>query len=372
MEVPLCRPFFNSQELKEIAKVLESGWVSKGPEAEIFERRVAEHVGASHAISLVNCTAALHLAYLSLGIRKGDEVLVADFTFPATGHAVLYCGAKPVFVDVRSDTYNIDPEKIEECITDRTKAIVPVHCFGQPSDMDKILKIARKYDLKIVEDAACALGATYKGRYAGAIGDIGCYSFHARKGVTTGEGGMCVTSNSDLQARIRYLSTFGMKAAWERETNLEYVVPKFYDVGYNYKLSDILAAVGVIQMKKIATIIKRKRILASYWDEKLEDIEGIQKPIAANDVTHIYQSYVCLLDPGFNRNGLISRLKNRGVQTQIGTYASHAQPVYKSKQKCPVSLDLMNRTLALPFYVDMSKGDIDMVAGVLQEELKCL
>jgi len=370
MEVPLSRPSFNNLELEEIRKVLQSGWVSKGPEAETFEKLVADYVGVKNAIAVVNCTAALHLAYLSLGIREGDEVLVADFTFPATGHAVLYCQAKPVFVDVRPDTYNIDSIKIEECITEKTKAIVPVHCFGQSADMDSILKISRKNNLRVVEDAACALGATYKDKHAGSIGDIGCYSFHARKGITTGEGGMCVTNDPRLNARIRFLSVFGMESAWDRESSSDYMIPEFSDVGYNYKLSDILAAVGVVQMEKIERIIKRRQELARYWDQKLEDIEGIHKPYSRKDVRHIYQSYVCLLDSGCNRNKVITRLKNRGVQTQIGTYASHAQPVYKSKQRCPVSLDLMNRTLALPFYPGMQKKTIDWAAKVLKQELR--
>lgn len=359
--IPLCRPYFDSEELYEIKEVLDSGWVSQGPKVREFENKVADYIGAKYAIAVTNCTASLHLALLSLGISMGDEVLVADYTFPATGHSVLYCGAKPIFVDVNLDTYNIDSDKIEEKITERTKAIIPVHTFGQPAEMDKIMKIAHDYNLKIVEDAACALGAKYKTEHAGTIGDIGCYSFHARKGITTGEGGMVVTSDKTLAEKIRYLSVFGMKSAWDREKDQILSIPEFSDIGYNYKMSDITAAIGVAQLKKIDMIIERKRKLAKYWDEKLEDIDFITKPYVQKDVRHIYQSYVALIDKNINRNKLISKLMKHGIQTQIGTYASHIQPVYASQEKCPNSLDIFNRSIALPLYYELKEEDIDFV-----------
>ena len=365
--IPLFRPYFDSEDLHEIKKVLDSGWVSQGPKVKEFENKVADHVGAKYAIAVTNCTAALHLALLSLGISTGDEVLVADYTFPATGHSVLYCGAKPIFVDVDLDTYNIDSDKIEEKITQSTKAIIPVHTFGQPAEMDKIMKIAHDYDLKVVEDAACALGAKYKNECAGTIGDIGCYSFHARKGITTGEGGMVVTNDVNIAEKIRYLSVFGMKSAWDREKNQIFTIPEFLDIGYNYKMSDITAAIGVAQLKKIDMIIERKEKLAKYWDEQLEDIDYISKPYVQNNVKHVYQSYVAIIDKRINRNKLISNLTKCGVQTQIGTYASHIQPVYGSQDKCPNSLDIFNRAIALPLYYMLKEGDIDLVANNIKE-----
>lgn len=365
--IPLFRPYFDSDELYEIKKVLDSGWVSQGPKVKEFEDKVADYVGAKYAIAVTNCTSALHLALLSLGISVGDEVLVADYTFPATGHSVLYCGAKPIFVDIDAATYNIDPEKIEEKITKRTKAIIPVHTFGQPAEMDKILEIAHNYDLKIVEDAACALGAKYKNKHAGTIGDIGCFSFHARKGITTGEGGMVVTNEENIAEKIRYLSVFGMKSAWDREKNHVFTIPEFLDMGYNYKMSDITAAVGVAQLKKIDMIIKRKEKLAKYWDEQLEDIDLIIKPYVQNNVKHVYQSYVALIDKKINRNKLISNLTKNGIQTQIGTYASHIQPVYGSQDKCSNSLDIFNRSIALPLYYSLNEEDVNLVAKNIKE-----
>jgi len=368
--IPLTRPYFDLEELEEIQKVLDSGWVTQGPKVKEFEDKIADYLGVKYAVAVTNCTSALHLALLSIDIKRGNEVLVADYTFPATGHAVLYCRAKPVFVDVDLKTYNINPELIEEKITDKTKVIIPVHTFGQPAKMDKIMEIAEDYNLKVIEDAACALGAKYKNRYAGTIGDIGCFSFHARKGITTGEGGMVVTNNKNLAEKIRMLSVFGMTSAWDREKSAEFMIPEFTELGYNYKMSDITAAVGVAQLRKLDRIIERKRELAKYWDEKLQEIEFIEPPYVSENVTHIYQSYVALVDKRINRNKLIEILVKKGIQTQIGTYASHIQPVYNSSDKCPNSLEIFNRSLALPMYYMLKEEDIDVAATHLKKALE--
>ena len=368
-EIPLLRPYFDSKELEEVKKVLDSGWVSQGPKVREFEGKIAEYLGIKYAIATTNCTSALHLALLSIGVKRGDEILVADFTFPATGHAVLYCGAKPIFVDVDPKTYNLDVALIEEKITDRTKAIIPVHTFGQPAQMGKIMEIAEEHNLKVIEDAACALGAKYKDRCVGTIGTVGCFSFHARKGITTGEGGMAVTDNKNLAEKIRNLSIFGMTSAWNREKSDKFIIPEFTEVGYNYKMSDIAAAIGVAQLKRLDKIIKRKRELARYWDGKLQDMEFIESPYVSENVTHVYQSYIALVDKHINRNKLIELLMKKGVQTQIGTYASHIQPVYNSNQECPKSYQTFNMSLALPMYYTLTEGDIDMAAAHLKEAL---
>jgi perosamine synthetase len=317
-----------------------------------FEDKIAEYLGVKDTIAVTNCTSALHLALLSIGVKEGDEVLVADYTLPATGHSVLYCGAKPVFVDVDLKTYNINSEQIEEKITDKTKAIIPVHTFGQPAEMDEIMEIAEEYNLKVIEDAACAFGAKYKNKYAGTIGDACCFSFHARKGITTGEGGMAVTNNKNLAEKIRNLSVFGMTSAWDREKSTEFIIPEFTEVGYNYKMSDISAAVGVGQLRK------------------LEGIDFIEAPCVNKNVKHIYQSYVALVDKRINRNKLIETLTKKGIQTQIGTYASHIQPVYNSTDKCPNSLEIFNRSLALPMYYMLREEDIDVATVHLKKALE--
>ena len=344
--IPLAKPFFDDDELIEIRAVLNSGWVSQGPKVKEFEGVVSSYTGTAHAIAVNNCTAALHLVNLCSGITKGDEVLVADFTFPATGHAVMYCGAKPVFVDIEEDTYNLDPSILEEKITDRTRAVIPVHTFGQMADMNGIRKIAEEYDLLVIEDAACALGARQNGKPAGSLGDAA------------------------LAERVRYFSVFGMKAAWEREHSEEVAIPEFCDVGYNYKMSDILAAVGVAQMRKAGEIIQRKRELARYYDKKLQSMDLIQSPAVARGNEHVYQSYVTLLHPSVSRNKIIRIMGESGIQTQIGTYASHIQPVYRSDDICPVSLQVSRSTLALPLYYTMTEKEIDIVVSTLKEHLE--
>ncbi len=395
VSISLARPYFDADELRQIQEVLDSGWVSQGPKVREFETRVAEYLGVGYAISVVNCTSALHLSLLAIGVKEGDEVLVADYTFPATGHSVLYCGAKPVFVDVDPRTYNIDPQRLADLLstksplprrertkvrvehahsinsTNRLKAIVPVHTFGQPADMGAIMEIAERNNLKVVEDAACAFGARYNGRYAGTIGHIGCFSFHARKGITTGEGGMVVTNDRDMAEKIRRLSTFGMTSAWDRQGRV--VIPEFVDLGYNYKMSDITAAIGVAQLKKLDTIIARKRALTEYWDEKLARMELIQAPHRDKNAFPVYQSYIALIDRKVDRNQLIQRLLEQGIQTQIGTYASHVQPVYGSVQVCPNSLDIFHRALALPMYYTLTEEEIDFAAACLEGALQeCL
>ncbi len=369
-EVPLTKPYFDSDEIDEINGVLNSGWVSQGPKVKEFEEAVARKIHSKHAIAVTNCTSAIHLALLSSGISPGDEVLVADYTFPATGHAVLYCGARPIFIDIDISTYNIDPEKIEPFITEKTKAIIPVHTFGQPARMDEIIEISRNYGLTVIEDAACALGAKFKGNYAGTIGEIGCFSFHARKGITTGEGGMLVTDDDEIARKARHLSTFGMTSAWEREKKVGFSIPVFTDVGYNYKMSDITAAIGVAQLRRLDKIIERKRTLAQYWNARLDEIDGIKKPYVNRNTISVNQSYVALVDHGINRNMLIQDLLSEGIQTQIGTYASHMQPVYRAPQNCPCSQEVFHRAISLPMYYTLNETVIDEITRVIERKIR--
>jgi len=371
INVPLVKPYFDNEELNEIRKVLDSGWVSQGPKVKEFEDKVAAYLGVPYVICVNNCTAALHLSLLSLGISKGDEVIVADYTYPATGHSVVYCGATPRFADIDVKTYNIDPALIYKKITKKTKAIIPVHTFGQPADMDSIMEIARENNLKVIEDAACAFGAKYKGKLVGFLGDIGCFSFHARKGITTGEGGLVVTTDKKVADKVRQLSVFGIQSAWDREKSA-FTVPIFTDIGYNYKMSDIAAAVGVAQLSKLEAIIKRKQQLAKYWDEQLEKIDGILPPCVSNNCMHIYQTYVALLDKRINRNKVIEILMKQGIQTQIGTYSSCIQPVYRSKDRCPNSLEIFQRSLALPMYYMLKEEVIDIVVSYIRKTLRDL
>ena len=368
--IPLARPSFGSEELKEVREVLKSGWVAGGgPESHELSSKIAKYTGARYAIALNNCTSALHLSLLSLGIKEGDEVLVADYTFPATALAVLYCGAKPIFVDIDRETYNMNPADLKKKISRRSKAIIPVHLFGQSADMKPITEISSKHNLEVIEDAACSFGAKYKSKMVGTIGNTGCFSFHARKNITMGEGGAVVTNNKNIAEKIDLLSNFGISSAYKRSKG-SFFMPKFSEAGFNYKLSDINAAVGIVQIKKNKRFIRERRNLAEYYNEKLRDLDLIKPPIEAKDCYHVYQSYVVLVDKRVDTGRLINSLRESGVGCNIGSYSCHRQPLFKSKVKCPVSKELSMRTVALPMYNGLSLKQIDFIISKLEKTLK--
>ena len=265
--IPLFRPYLDGDELNEIESVLASGWLTQGPKVKEFEEIISKRLGIKHVIACSSCTSALHLALVGVNIKPGDDVLVADYTFPATGHAVVHCQARPVFTDVDAQTYNLDVRDAINKLTSKTKAIIPVHTFGQVAEMDVIMEFAKNNNLYVIEDAACAFGSKYKNRMAGTIGDVGCFSFHATKGITTGEGGCVVTNNDEIARKVRSLFTFGSEkhSSWQRKRNKSFLIPMFMDAGFNYKMSDISAACGVAQMRKLDKIICKKRKLAKYW-----------------------------------------------------------------------------------------------------------
>jgi len=372
--VPLSRLWIDKNELIEVKKVLETGWLTKGPKNLELEKMVSEYLGVKHVVCTSSCTTALHLAIASLGIitKQGeeDEILVADYTYPATGHAVKYCGLKPVFVDIDKKTYNMDYKDLKKKINKkRTRAIIVVHTFGQSADMEKIMKIANKKNIPVIEDAACALGSKFKGQYCGTIGKIGCFSMHATKGVATGEGGLLVTNDDDIAIRARSLGSFGLNT-WNREISKEFNIPVFENIGFNYKMSDLSAAVGIAQFKKLGKIIKKKNALARYWNKRLKEIDYIEAPYIRKGKgnIHNYQGYSCLVSPVVNRNKLIQVLKDYGIQCQIGTYCSYIQPCYNNEEdECFNSLDVYNRSIRLPMFYKLKRSDIDYVIDILKE-----
>ena len=368
--IPLSRLWIDKTELYEIKKVLDSGWLTQGPKNEQLETLISNYLEVKHVICTTSCTTALHLALLSLGISTG-EILVSDYTFPATGHVVLYAGLKPVFVDVEYDTYAMDYKDLKRKITDNTKAIMVVHPFGQSANMDNIITIADEKNIPIIEDAACALGSKYNGKYCGTMGKIGCFSMHATKGVSSGgEGGILVTNDDDIAGLVRELRTFGQGSSWKRETDNNFTIPVFEKIGFNYKMTDLQAAVGIAQFKKLDRIIKRKTLLAKYWTKKLKDIKYIKSPYVreGDNNIHNYQGYTCLVDKNIDRNKLIQILREKGIQCQIGTYSSYIQPCYNNfYDGCEVSLDLYNRTIRLPLFYKLKKTDIDFIVLVLKD-----
>lgn len=367
--IPLTKPSLGIDELELVKQVFDSGWVAgQGSMNLQLEKEFAAYVGTKYAVCVNNCTAGLHLALLALGIGQGDEVIVPDYTYPATAHAVLYVGAKPVFIDIDKQTYNINQMKIEEKITPRTKAIIIVHLFGQCADMYSIHKIAERYNLKIIEDAACAVGSRYKDRYAGSMSDVACFSFHGRKCITCGEGGIITTNNEKIANKIRSLACFGTESAFDRESNFK--VLKFTELGYNYKLSDINAAVALAQLRKSETFINQRNILALYYNKKLSGITGITIPYVEKWNRHAYQSYVCVLDKTVDRTKIILAMKDKGIQCQIGTYALHIQPIYNYKDmNYPNTTEVYTQSIALPMYYNLTFEQIDEIVLSLKEVL---
>ncbi|KPL19216.1 MAG: glutamine--scyllo-inositol aminotransferase [candidate division Zixibacteria bacterium SM23_81] len=360
--IRLARPQIGQEEIKEVSKVLGSGFLVQGKNVEKFETKVAEYLKVKYAIAVSSGTAALHLSLMALGIKEGDEVILPDFTFPATGNVVALVGAKPILVDIDLKTYNIDPTKIEENITPQTKAVIPVHEFGQAADIDSILAIAGKYDLSTIEDAACALGAESKGRKCGTLGDIGCFSFHPRKAITTGEGGMVVTNSKQLAEKARALRNHGM-AIKEGRNSFEYA-------GFNYRMTDFQGAMGWIQIKKLDEIIEKRRALASSYNALLKDLKEIQTPFEKAGNKHIYQSYVVLLNKQIKRDNIIRKLRERGIETTIGTYCLHCQPFYRKNYsyrdgQFKNSSTAFKQSLCLPLHIKLKPVDARKVKDLL-------
>ena len=363
--VPLTRPYVDQAEADAAAAALQSGFVVQGPRVKEFERLVAEWIGARNALAVSSATTGLHLALAALDVGAGDEVLVPSFTFPATGNVVLHQGATPVLVDVRTDDHAIDVEDARRKITSRTRAIMPVDPFGLPYDADGIGRLAAEHGLAVIEDAACAIGATFQGRQAGSLGTVGVFSFHGRKVITTGEGGMVVTDDDNLAERLARLRNHGAERDGFRLT--------FVEPGFNYRLSDIAGAIGVAQMGKLAEIIARRRSLAGRLSERLATVAGLTPQAEPAGRVHAYQSYVVLLDNGIDRDGVVEQLKERGVESTIGTYALHMEPVFQKlgyrDEDLPGARTLMERSLTLPLFPGMSDGELDQVATAVTDVL---
>jgi dTDP-4-amino-4,6-dideoxygalactose transaminase len=365
--IRLALPYVDDDEIEEIRAVLASGYLTQGPKVAEFERMVAEYIGIKHAFATSSCTTALHLSLVALDIGPGDEVLVPDFTFPATANVVVQQGAVPVLVDIDLDTYAIDVKDAAHKVTDRTRAIMPMHPFGLSADMDPILELAGYLELAIIEDAATAIGATYKGRFCGTMGDVGCFSFHPRKVITTGEGGMITTSSDSLVEKIQLLRSHGGIRREGRFT--------FEAAGFNYRLSDIQGAMGVAQMRKLANLIARKRDLAAFLSEKLVAFPEVKAPFQPMWGGHIYQSYVVLLHDQVNRDRVIKLMRDHGIETTLGTYALHAQPFFvRQYDYAPGDLADSYRaycqSLTLPLYPTMDYDDLQFVVAQFGDALK--
>lgn len=367
--IPIAEPFLGEEELNNVIEAIKSGWISsKGSFIEEFERNFSKYCGRREGIATSNGTVALHLALTALGVQKGDEVIVPDLTFVAVANSVTYCNAKPIFVDSHPDYWCIDPEKIEEKITNRTKAIIPVHLYGHPCDMNFIIDIAEDYNLYVVEDAAEAHGAEYKGKKVGSFGDISCFSFYGNKIITTGEGGMCLMNNEEFAEKMRILRDHGMS----KERKYWHEV-----VGFNYRMTNLQAAVGVAQLKKADKFVEKKRENAKWYAENFKKLEGnglIRLHPEMDWAKCVYWMYSILVEDRakMGRDEFMKKLGRAGIETRPFFIPMHMFPMYNTKERFPVAEELAKKGLNLPSSVKLKKDEVKNIVDVSDKlEGKC-
>ncbi len=376
--IPIALPLLDESEADAAREAVLSGWVSQGPQVAAFEREFAAMVDAPFACAVSNCTTALHLALIAANIGSGDEVITTSHSFIATANCIRYCGATPVFVDIDPETYNIDPARVAEAITPRTRAILAVHQMGMPCDLGALTALAKKHDLLLIEDAACAAGSEIRiaeqwDRIGKPHGDIACFSFHPRKVITTGEGGMLTTSNPDFDGKFRLLRQHGMSVPdTVRHGSPQVIFEDYLVVGYNYRMTDMQAAVGRKQLMKLPDIVERRRAVAASYAELLGNIEGLSLPLEPIWARSNWQSYCVRLPGRVDQKAVMQRLLDQGIATRRGIMCSHREVPYAGEQQ---HYDLRQSELAqdhsilLPIYAQMAEADLVRVTTALHAEL---
>ena len=376
--INITEPNFDESEVEMVRAVLASKWVTQGPMTERFEAAIARHQNAQFAMATTSCTAALHLAAMALGLGPGDEVIVPAFTWVTSAHCAEYTGARAVFADIDPDTYNLDPAALEAAITPRTRAVVAVHLFGLAAPLDAIRAICAPRGIRIIEDAACAIATTWHGTPVGALGDIGCFSFHPRKVVTTGEGGAVTTNDPALAARVRSLRNHGATGLppTDDEPHGPWTMAMFDRIGFNLRLSDIQAAVGVAQMEKLDALVQDRRATAHRYTDMLRGENDLVLPVGGDAAGHTYQSYVIRLREGGRkrRNAVMSALALAEIQSRPGTHAVHRLGYYRDKyglpaDRFPNAAQAEDTTITLPIVPRMRAADQDRVVAVLRRAL---
>jgi len=367
--IPIAKPYFGPEEEAAAAAVLRSGWVTQGPRVAEFETAFAAYVGAPHAVALSSCTTAMHATFVALGIGAGDEVVCPSLSFIATANSVVHAGAVPVFADVDERTMNLSPAAVERAIGPRTKAILVAHQVGMPADLDELSALARARGLALVEDAACAVGARYHGvRVGQPHGVAAAFSFHPRKILSCGEGGMVTTADAALAERLRRLRHHGMSVS-DLARHRGYVRESYVEIGFNFRMTDLQAAIALVQLGRLDGMLARRRALASRYDQLLGGAAGVETPSVPGDREHNYQTYMVRLRGGgaARRDAVLEKLMAAGVSTRPGVMSAHREPPYASRRvELPVTTALADETLALPLYHELSEADQDRVVAALR------
>jgi perosamine synthetase len=368
MHVPLARPSFGRPEEEAVIEVLRSGWVSQGPRVAEFERQFAEYVGAAHAVAVSSCTTALHLALLVAGVKPGDEVICPSLSFIATANAIVYAGATPVFVDIDRSTYNLDPNRIAESVTPRTRAILLVHQIGLPCAVDEIQAVASHHGLVLVEDAACAIGSEYRGQRIGKPHtSMACFSFHPRKVLTTAEGGMLTTNDEELAARARKLRQHAMTVSdLARHNSSRAVIENYDEIGYNYRMTDLQAAIGLVQLRRLDKMLQRRRELAHRYSQRLSEFGWVLPPDEPANCRHNFQSYMVRLtgDAPIPRDALMQELLDHGVASRRGIMAIHRELPYLDPAvdaRLPETNRVTDTAIILPLFYEMRDDEQEYV-----------
>lgn len=373
IEIPITKPYLGDEEKEAVTSVLDSGWVSQGPRVKEFEGKFAEYVGAKYAVATTSCTTALHAALSVSGIGPGDEVIVPSLSFIATANSVVHAGAILVFAEIDPGTCNVTAGTIEKVVTNRTKAVMPVHQMGLPLDLDPIIDLCRKRKLILIEDAACAIGSEYKRKRIGGHGNIACFSFHPRKIITTGGGGMIVTNDPEIGAKLRRFRHHGMSVSdIERHEANRVIIETYPEIGYNYRMTDMQAAIGIAQLKKLPFIIEKRRLIAEFYDRELSKIPCVKVPKVPDYAFHNYQSYwIELLDASpISRDVLMQKLLEKGIATRRGIMAIHMEECYqKYRVSLPETERITKNTVLLPIYPSMTPEEQLYVVRCIKEIL---
>jgi perosamine synthetase len=364
--IPIAKPYLTVEEAQAAYDTILSGWITQGPKVQEFEEKFADYTGAKYAVAVSNCTTALHLAMIVCGIQAGDEVICPSMSFIATANAIRYAGAVPVFAEVLPQSYNLDPIDCERKITPKTKAILLVHQIGMPADIDRFSDLANKYGLKLIEDAACAAGSEYKNKKVGSHSDLVCFSFHPRKVISTGDGGMITTDRQDYYSRLKLLRQHGMSVNDRLRHEANTVIFEDYlEVGYNYRMTDIQAAVGIKQLEKLDWIVEQRRRIALRYHNAFKHLDFLRLPLEIDGFKSNYQSYSIYLDEKcpISRNQLMERLLANGITTRRGIMNTHREIAYQNDPhtQLSVSENLQDNSIIIPLYVPMAEEEIDYI-----------